>query len=121
MAPFWALIFSACCLAEPPTSKQVIVLTFIVALAMGFVFSGDQESNVIRLDDETKGTVIFAWLCLMVSPVGIATGQALNRVMRKLNENTTTIYSNFVSIFIWLTVMLAIGQDVAIFMEFNWI
>ena len=45
LAPFFALIFSACCLSEPPTSKQVIVLTFIVALSIGFVFTGDPESN----------------------------------------------------------------------------
>ena len=53
LAPFWALIFSACCLAEPPTSKQVIVLTFTVALAMGFVFSGDHASKGISFEDET--------------------------------------------------------------------
>ena len=60
-------------------------------------------------------------MCLMVTPVGIATGQALNRTLRKINENTTSIYTNFISVFIWLAVLLAIGQDVGIFMEFNWI
>ena len=73
------------------------------------------------LDDATLGTVIFAWSCLMISPVGLAAGQALNRAMRKLNENTVSTYTNFTSIFIWLAVILAVGQDLAIFMEFNWI
>ena len=44
---------------------------------------------------------------------------ALNRALRKLNEYTVNIYSNFTQIFIFLAIVLALDQKADIFMEFD--
>ena len=64
-------------------------------MSMGFIFTGDEGSNHIKLEDETQSIAIFAWACLAFNPISMATGQALNRAMRKINENAVAIYSNF--------------------------
>ena len=87
------------CLAEAPTLKQGFVLTLVVSFVLGFVFTGKtgiEEGS--SLSGETDSIQIYAWSCLLLSPPALAMGSILNRAMRKLNENTVSIYSNFVQI-----------------------
>ena len=62
---------------------------------------------------------IFAWSCLMLSPLALACNQALSRALRKLDENTVTAYSNFVQIVVFVTLVFALGQDAGVFMDFT--
>ena len=41
--------------------------------------------------------------------------------MRKLNEHTVSIYSNFTQILVFGAIVLALGQDIGLFMDFNWV
>ena len=49
-----------------------------------------------------------------------ALSQALNRAMRKLNENTVTLYTNFSMFFIWLAMIKILDQNLGLCLEFNW-
>ena len=40
--------------------------------------------------------------------------------MRKINENAVAIYSNFSMLFIWMIVILIVGQNLLFALEFNW-
>ena len=39
--------------------------------------------------------------------------------MRKLNSHTVSIYSNFSQIIVFAVIVLALGQDIGIFLDFN--
>ena len=71
--------------------------------------------------EESQLTIFFAWFCLLSHPVILAIGSTLNRALRKLDENTVNIYSNFTQIFFFLTITLALGQKVSFFVEFSWL
>ena len=70
MSPFFSLIFSAICLAEKATFRQVLVLTLALAFSMGFIFSGDAEidQNGLSASDSLL-TKTYAWTILMLTPV----------------------------------------------------
>lgn len=91
VAPFFALVLSAVCLSEPPTWKQTFILTLIVALSFGFILTGEAGENQVDLALESRGTRAFAYLCLCMQPLAIATGTALVRSLRKLDKNTISV------------------------------
>ena len=121
LSPFIALVFSALILREPATPGQVILLTAVVSLVIGFIFAGDEETQESLLTGQSQLTIVFAWVCLLSSPIILAAGAALTRALRKLHENTVNIYSNFFQIFTFLAITLAVGEKANHFMEFNWI
>ena len=45
VAPFFVLFLSCLCLGEPPNRKQVIVVSLVVAFSMGFVLTGETNSE----------------------------------------------------------------------------
>lgn len=94
LSPFFALVLSAICLAEKPTFRQAFVLTLALTFSLGFVFSGDTAVGEQGLVDSNTATKVFAWSVLLLTPIMMAIGQALDRAMRKLNEHTVSIYSN---------------------------
>ena len=70
--------------------------------------------------DLTHSQKIFAWVCLLTFPLAMATNTLLNRLLRALHENTVSTYGNFCQIFIFLIVVLSLGQDALFFADFTW-
>mmetsp|Transcript_30496 Transcript_30496/g.40570 ORF Transcript_30496/g.40570 Transcript_30496/m.40570 type:complete len:183 (+) Transcript_30496:69-617(+) len=80
---------------------------------------GDSGGSSDLLEGFSPSEKIFAWTCLMTFPVVMAAQTLLNRLLRDLHENTVSTYGNFFQIFIFLTVVLAIGEDAGFFLDFN--
>ena len=107
VSPFYALIFSALFLAEPASFSRCLLLLATVGLGLGFVLAAnietDMETHIQEEDEEPAWSFdsvkslenlerIFAWFCLISTPIFIAVNSAMNRALRKLDENTVTTY-----------------------------
>lgn len=110
VAPFFTLVFSAMCLAEPPSLKQALILTAVVAMSMTFVLTGAASSeDEIALSESSTAVKTFAWVCLMSTPVLAAVISALNRALRDLNDNTVSVYANFTQMLVVLVPLAVLG------------
>ena len=98
---------------------QVCMLIVISILITAFVLTGDDESEAWTLSEEPKKLKVFAWSMLIFNPISLAILSALSRALRKLDEHTVTTYSNLVNIPLYLIVMLAVGEEFGIFMNFS--
>jgi len=104
--------------------KQAAVLTLVVALSMAFVFTGDDEAgSQVPLAERTDTSAerVFAWLCLILTPVGLGVGHALNRALRKLDESTVSVFSNTFQMLVFWAIVSILGQDAGFFRDFTWV
>ena len=125
VSPFYALIFSAICAKEPATLKQVLLLTVITSLVLALVIpsydDGDAEGGAKSdlLEGLSSGEKIFAWTCLLTFPVFTAVMTLMNRLLKELHENTASTYGNFIQLFMFLGVSLALSEDTMFFTDFT--
>lgn len=83
ISPFFAMLFSAMCLAEAPSLMQMSMLTVVTALAMATVLPDysaelEPEQSTTTVDDlsllgeMSQAQQVFAWSCLILTPIGLA-------------------------------------------------
>ena len=92
-----------------------MILTLIVGLSFGFIFFGESDEDQKSLSEESTGTIIFAWTCIVMQPIAIAIGAALTRSMRKLDKNTISVYLNLFQLVTYLALVVILGLDAAKF------
>ena len=70
-------------------------------------------------DEPTTFRISLFYLCLLLNPFLMATGQVMTRAMRKLNENVVACYMNATAIPVFIGLCYATGGDLTAWRDFE--